>query len=131
MMSPPQQATPPVVRVYRNLRTGTLSMQCKSRSGWRVFLHPVEVDLQDCAFVVRKAGRLRVLKHKRKNVHAWVEGTLVGYRLFGWEPTIPEFLYYARYNPYKNTTWVDHSGRPIQYAAGVRISCLRATVTYY
>ena len=96
------------VRVYRNLHTGTLSMQgyIPEKKGWRVIGHPEVVTLENVKFVVREAGRLRVLKEKRKNVHAWVEGDLVGHSLINFREA-------AKYNPYKYEFWVDSVGRDI------------------
>ena len=62
--------------VYRNLHTGLWSVR-SSQTGL-VVLHAESVILQDCKLVVQKAGRERVLQEKRKNVHAFVVGTLVG-----------------------------------------------------
>lgn len=99
------------IRVYRNLHTGTLSMQAynKEKKGWRVIGHPSHVTLENVEFVVRQAGRLRVLKEKRKNVHAWVEGDFVNCTAVSPRP----YREAARYNPYKYETWVDSVGRDI------------------
>ena len=62
--------------VYKNLHTGLWSV--RSCQTGLVVLHAESVVLQDCRFVVQKAGRNRVLQEKRKNVHAFIVGTLVG-----------------------------------------------------
>ena len=96
------------VRVYKNLHTGTLSMQTLIKGkGWRVHSHPRHVNLSNVKFVVREAGRLRVLKEKRKNVHAWIEGDLKSYRQEG------EYTGRAMYNPYKYDTWVSDAGHDL------------------
>ena len=46
----------------------------------RVVDHQSFIILKDCKFHVSLTGRERVLREKRKNVHAWIEGTLM---LFG------------------------------------------------
>lgn len=82
------------VQVYRNLHTGTWSV----RQGGIVIDHPLELMLRDCRFVVQPAGRARVLREKRKNVHAYVSGYVVD------SSCAKEFLYdvcEARYNPYR------------------------------
>ena len=103
----------PRVRVYRNLHTGTLSMQAYNpeKKGWRVISHPFQVKLQDVKFVVNEGGRQRVLKEKRKNVHAWIEGNLISYET-------SRFINEAKYNPYKYDFWTDpKSGHRVETAA--------------
>lgn len=96
------------VRVYRNLHTGTLSMQAyiPEKKGWRVVGHPDHVQLSNVKFVVREAGRQRVLKEKRKNVHAWIEGDLVCKGLGTYQQI-------AKYNPYKYDSWVSGEGHDL------------------
>jgi len=64
------------VRVYYNLHKKLLSVQSKVKNGWRVISHESSVALRDVEFKVSEAGRQRVLREKRKNVHAFIEGTL-------------------------------------------------------
>jgi hypothetical protein len=65
------------VEVYRNLarRDG---VWYSVRQGGHVVAHAQELMLNDASFVVHEAGRQRVLSSGRKNVHAWVRGTLIG-----------------------------------------------------
>lgn len=58
------------VHVYRNLRTRTWSM----RQGGKVIAHPHLVVLDDVEFRVQPAGRAKVLREGRKNVHAYASG---------------------------------------------------------
>jgi len=60
------------VRVYRNLHTGTFSVQ-DAKTGL-VIAHLDRIFIKDAAFVVRPAGRAKVLRDKKKNVHAFVVG---------------------------------------------------------
>lgn len=62
------------VRVYRNLTRKCLSVQTMTKKGWRVTRYVQSIYLKDATFKVSEAGRQRVLKQKRKNVHAIVEG---------------------------------------------------------
>lgn len=62
------------VRVYRNLRTKTLSLQAKVDGRWKVIAHPTSVQLRDVKWRVSEAGRKRVLETGHKNVHAYLEG---------------------------------------------------------
>ena len=64
------------VRVYRNLHTGNFSVQC-CKTGL-VIARVASIELANVQFVVRQAGRLKVLAEKRKNVHAFVVGTVTG-----------------------------------------------------
>lgn len=66
------------VFVYRNLQNNMWSV--RASAGWnrrRVIFHATYIQLAYADFRVSEAGRQRVLKEKRKNVHAGVEGRLV------------------------------------------------------
>ena len=72
--------------------------------------HPHAVVLKNVKFRVQPAGRAKVLKEKRKNVHAFVCGQLV--ETYG--PTIPwhggkkifSTDFQVVYNPYKYKTFI-------------------------
>ena len=69
---------PSVVRVYRNLNRNcwsVLDFDPKSENYNRVIDHVTELSLEEVTLVVQKAGREKVLKEKRKNVHAFVQGS--------------------------------------------------------
>ena len=67
------------VRVYRNLHKGCLSVQERQQDGrWLVVGHCDQIALDDVVFRVSQAGRARVLETRRKNVHAVIEGTVIG-----------------------------------------------------
>lgn len=59
-----------LVKVYRNLRDKCYSVQYRGK----VIAHVDSIVLKRAAFVVSEAGRQRVIKSKRKNVHAFVRG---------------------------------------------------------
>jgi len=64
------------VRIYWNLHQGCWSVQdAKTR---RVIGHASQVLVRECEFTVSKAGRERVLREQKKNVHAFVVGELEG-----------------------------------------------------
>lgn len=88
------------VEVYRNLHTGTWSVR-DTRTG-RVVAHPNRVAVRDAVFVVRPAGRAKVLAEGRKNVHAFVRGTLAEA-----PDALPEGAVEAYYNPYRFDSFVD------------------------
>lgn len=92
------------VRVYYNLHRNLLSVQSKVKSGWRVIAHEESVALRDVKFKVSEAGRQRVLKEKKKNVHAFIEGTLVkgNERISADTP--------VSYNPYRGPFFYSEKG---------------------
>ena len=61
--------------MYKNLHKNTWSI--RNRKTGRVVAHQDEVNVLDAKFVVQPAGRKKVLEERRKNVHAFVRGTLV------------------------------------------------------
>lgn len=112
------------VEIYFNLHTGLWSI--RALDGWRkgrLIGHASKVLVSDAKFVVQPAGRDKVRREKRKHVHAFVRGTLVGAL---WENAVefPEpmpwtsgdaaYATVARkrlgipvsYNPYKHDTFV-------------------------
>lgn len=64
--------------------------------------HSNVVVMTDCKFKVSQAGRERVIKEQRKNVHAGVEGTLCG---FNNDNDLNEYVELT-YNPYKYSSFV-------------------------
>ena len=91
------------VRVYRNLRSGLMSVQAKIAGSWLVVGHVQSLLLYDAQFRVSQSGRKRVLEQKRKNVHAFVYGELADIDTDVILPTK------AFYNPYKYETFVTES----------------------
>jgi hypothetical protein len=82
---------------------------------------------------VQPAGRERVLKQKRKNVHAYVAGDLVESFWFT-EPSCRIFKskQIVTYNPYKHKTFVDRrTGEPVTEAKHVLIQDREVTIGEY
>ena len=96
------------VDVYYNLHKKCLSIRHKGK----VFAHSPTVELGLVEFIVSQAGRKRVLKEKRKNVHAVVRGTFISY---GNEVTPPGKE--VTYDPYKYSTFVYRNGETPIYSA--------------
>ena len=71
------------VEVYRNLHKNCWSVR-DNKTG-RVLRHVDEIHLLDADLVVRPAGREKVLREKRKNVHAFAKGEVTA-----WIPRLPE-----------------------------------------
>ena len=61
------------VRCYYNLHKHCISVQHKGK----VIDHTYYIVLENVKFIVQPAGRRRVLREKRKNVHAFVEGDVI------------------------------------------------------
>lgn len=64
--------------------------------------HSNTVILNDCKFKVSQKGREKVLREKRKNVHAGIEGILCG---FDNNYNLEDFTELT-YNPYKYSSFV-------------------------
>ena len=95
----------------------------------KVIEHAQEVTLTDARFHVQQAGRERVLKQKRKNVHAYVSGKL---KESFWFTQSPSYVWTARqhvtYNPYKYKNFVNEKTlKPVTSAEVVHISGKRIT----
>lgn len=87
--------------VYKNLHLNLFSIRCEGK----VINHRDELILEDARFLVGKKGRERVLREKRKNVHAgisghWSEDYLANPIINSYTP------HKVAYNPYKNETFV-------------------------
>ena len=101
------------VEVYWNLRKKCWSVRHKGK----VIAHVPFITLKDVRWVVQPAGRRRVLRQRKKNVHAFARGTwLEGndqleftndkLRLTKRQPII--------YNPYHHTSFVAFHAPDIQ-----------------
>lgn len=64
------------VEVYRNLHNNLFSI--RSKKSRLVLAHGENFALFNAVTKVSESGRQKVIREKRKNVHAWVSGTLVG-----------------------------------------------------
>ncbi len=108
------------VDVYRNLHKKCMSVRSREKDDYgRVVSHLNSLLLGDCKFVVRPAGRIRVILDKRKNVHAFVRGTLkIGYgRPYDLSTIRVDKWVEVTYNPYMFETFVVKStGQPIMKA---------------
>lgn len=82
------------VHCYYNLHKNCISVQYKGK----VVGHTEDIALTDVKFVVRPAGRAKVLREKKKNVHAFVQGIVV-------EKLVSDHWRRVSYNPYKGDTF--------------------------
>ena len=88
------------VRVYRNLHKKCLSVQ---DSNGIVIGHVQTIVLKNVKFVVRPAGRRKVLETKRKNVHAFAVGEVVSFQD---HTAVMQYNNPVRYNPYVADTFL-------------------------
>lgn len=97
---------------------------------------PLWVSLSHATFAVQPAGRDKVRREGRKNVHAFVRGDLITSTAYH---TISSYMYQythekmielfveqgfrkATYNPYQNDTFVDvETGEPVLKADAVEL----------
>ena len=92
------------VDVYFNLHKKVFSVRHKGK----VIAHVCNAMLKDVTYVVQPAGRAKVLRERKKNVHAFARGELIR-RL----PVVNYQGNLAKYNPYKAATFVDKDDEPL------------------
>jgi hypothetical protein len=103
------------VYVYFNLHKKIWSVR---QSGTPVE-HTKYIMLKGARFLVSEAGRQKVLREHRKNVHAGVSGYIVE-RV----PNIPDAIHNVTYNPYRYDTFVDCLDRePVTHADYAVLEC--------
>ena len=121
------------LEAYYNLHKNCISAR---PIGGRVRHYEI-LCLEDASFSVQPAGRKKVLKEKKKNVHAFVRGNLLScspyyqhshdYEGVSINLSIDRLREDARYNevtynPYKYESFVrKHNEQPVQYAPHVWI----------
>lgn len=106
------------VFIYWNLHKNCWSI--KNTKTNKVIAHADQVSVKNVTFKVSEAGRQRVLKEKRKNVHAGVAGELVSYVARGGQRAskLPN-LKAVSYNPYRGPSfYLKASEKPIKTSSG-------------
>lgn len=92
------------VFAYRNLHRNCWSVKAlEGNLKGRVIYHAQDLTLWNCTFKVSEAGRQRVLREQKKNVHAGVVGMLDECTA-NWMPPTPGTS--VTYNPYKYDSFV-------------------------
>jgi hypothetical protein len=120
--------------VYWNLHKRIWSV--RGSGGGKLCMHTRHVIIYDATFVVQPAGRAKVLREKRKNVHAFVRGDF-------WASSVAECTsgyqtgshhrfalskegrecVRVTYNPYRSGTFVEvDTGMPVTKAAWVLLT---------
>jgi hypothetical protein len=93
------------IKCYRNLHTGLWSV----KQGV-VRFHTKCIFLKDVDFLVNEKNRQRVIREKKKNVHAYVQGFICDRPTYF---TIGVDCYEVTYNPYKCRHFVCRRGEVI------------------
>jgi hypothetical protein len=100
------------VFVYFNLHRKCWSLKAlEGPNRGRIIAHRYNLTLADCQFRVSEAGRQRVIREGRKNVHAGVVGRIVRRASSACKRAVS-------YNPYKGATFVDRETQaPVERAS--------------
>lgn len=115
------------VDIYRNLRRDCWSVRSREQSNYGdVIAHTKYAIVNDVTFVVSEAGRQRVLREKRKNVHAFVRGELDALNFAGNTKRLHKLKksdYLVSYSPYKGPKFTsDTTNEPIEHAETVLLA---------
>lgn len=86
------------VKVYRNLNNGKWSILAMAGEfKGKVVAHFDNLCLSEVSFKISEAGRARVLREKRKNVHAYAIGSIVSVG----QAELCDDSQFVTYDPYK------------------------------
>lgn len=95
------------VLVHKNLHKNMWSVRNKKTR--LVISHEDKVYLKDCKFIVQKAGREKVRRDKKKNVHAFIEGELISKEEAYTLMSVESFPKAVMYDPYIHDTFMSCS----------------------
>lgn len=106
------------VDVYFNLHKDLFSI--KSRKTGKVIMHSEKVYLGLPSFIVQPSGYRRVIKEKKKNVHAFVRSD--NWTVVDTPKWVPEFEWEKiRYNPYEGPYFQDELGGKVDSAVQAKL----------
>lgn len=125
------------VFVYFNLHRKLWSIRCEEKGHpmkGRVIAHRVAVDLYDVTPKVSQAGRARVIRERRKNVHAgllgtWAEAAAPSATSWSASPWQDIGGFEITYNPYKYTSFVFKHADEEEYYGSASASLRGRSVT--
>lgn len=113
------------VFVYFNLHKKVWSVKAlDGPNKGKVIARLPSVDLVGAQFKVSEAGRQRVLKERKKNVHAGVVGYLASIL------HMPSEVKSVRYNPYVRGEFFDQAGEGVHKAQFVRLTSDRRALAW-
>ena len=103
-----------IVKCYVNLTKKCIScLACSNPYKGYVIAHRQAILLNDCEFIVNERARQRVLREKKKYVHAFVKGRVVAAMNFGEQADftsaiLSDELTRVYYDPYAGATFVQY-----------------------
>ena len=125
------------VEAYRNLHkpgcVWSIRSCMKENRGRVIGYSPIAV-IDNAEFIVQPAGRARVLREKRKHVHAFVRGDWRSEenpaKWLDWFEGQRKHCNIARYNPFKHGAFVDNPDEenPTEYISHWRAICWEGRV---
>lgn len=119
------------VEVYRNLHDKDGTKKYSIRQNGLVIGHSNLIFLNNAKFVVRQTGRERVIKEKRKNVHAFIKGFVVDSAMGDDRDGGKNWPIKVTYNPYRDTNFVSNfQEKPIFGALAVKLDSQGAWAAY-
>jgi len=108
------------VFVYFNLHKRVFSVKAlEGAEKGRVIGHRTSLAIYSPVFKVSEAGRQRVVREKRKNVHAGVVGFLTA--PYDWTKELVEWTP-VLYNPYVFSSFVTPRGKPVHKSQFARMN---------
>ena len=112
------------VEVYWNLHKRLFSVRAlEGEHKGRVIDHAYGVTLKDAKFVVQPAGRERVRREGKKNVHAFVRGRLcflsINGDTFGRDGLLLPHGQKITYNPFAHDTFVELNNKSPVHEANI------------
>jgi len=106
------------VFIYKNLHKDCWSIQ----QDGLVKAHADAISLHGCSFRVNRKGRQRVLREKRKNVHAGASGWIDTQDMAKWDVENKHKSEEVTYNPYKHKCFVyKKDERPCFWSGAVKL----------
>lgn len=110
------------VFVYFNLHKKCFSVKAlEGENKGRVIAHTHDIRILAPSFKVSEAGRQRVLRERKKNVHAGVVGWYNS--AVNVEKISDEYTPIGvKYNPYIYSSFVDMNEKPVTYAATAHLT---------
>ena len=111
------------VVVYFNLHKRVFSVKAlEGKDKGKVIGHRTSLAIDNPTFKVSEAGRQRVIRERRKNVHAGVVGFLTA--PYDWKHEVVEWTP-VLYNPYVFSSFVTRLGAPIHKARFAKMDIVK------
>jgi hypothetical protein len=110
-----------IVQIYRNLHKKGVVYSVRSVTTRKVVDYVSDVVLTDVVFKVNQSGRERVVREKRKNVHAVMEG-----RIISDLPLSSGRL--ITYNPYKSNQFVLKNNPTVKVFEAKRVNIINGKI---